>query len=136
MEDALKRLAVIAAIVLGLPMAYVLVHLVLIEVGREVVVLRTQDPEGAWQETRLWIVDDGRHAWLHGGDSTWMHNLRANPAVEVERGGQNHAYRAVLVPGPHQEIHELLREKYGIADCWVRLIAGDEGSVPVRLDPR
>lgn len=119
---------------LGLPVAYAVAHLALIEVGREVIVLRTQDAEGSWLETRLWIVDDGEQAWVHGGDSRWMRNLRANPLVEVERGGKVHPYRAVPVPGPHQRVHELLREKYGIADWWVRFIAGDEGSVPVRLE--
>jgi hypothetical protein len=131
----LKRIAIIAAILLGLPVAYVVAHLVLIEVGREVIVLRTQDAAGARLETRLWIVDDGEHAWLHGGDSSWMRNLRESPMVEVERGGKSHQYRAVPVPGPHQRVHELLREKYGIADWWVRFIGGDEGSVPVRLEP-
>jgi hypothetical protein len=131
----LKRIALIVAIVLGLPIAYAGAHLVLIEFGREVIVLRTRDAEGGWLETRLWIVDDGDHAWIHGGDSAWMRNLQANPLVEVERGGKNDPYSAVPVPGPHQRVHELLREKYGIADWWVRFIGGDEGSVPVRLEP-
>jgi hypothetical protein len=131
----LKRIVVIAAIVLGLPIAYAVAHLVLIELGREVIVLRTQDAEGARLHTRLWIVDDGERTWIHGGDSRWMRNLRANPVVELARGGESHPYRAVPVPGPHQRVHELLREKYGIADWWVRFIGGDEGSVPVRLEP-
>ena len=131
----MKRIAVIIAIVLGLPMAYAVAHLVLIEVGREVIVLRTQDAEGARLETRLWIVDDGEHAWIHGGDSGWMRNLQENPLVEVQRGGKKYQYRAVPIPGPHQRVHELLRKKYGIADWWVRFIAGDERSVPVRLAP-
>jgi hypothetical protein len=130
----LKRTAVIAAIALGLPATYAVAHLVLIEIGREVIVLRTQDAEGTRLETRLWIVDDGQHAWIHGADSRWMRNLRANPVVEVERGGKSQQYLAVPAPGPHQRVHELLREKYGVADWWVRFIAGDEGSVPVRLE--
>jgi hypothetical protein len=131
----LKRIAVTCAIVLGLLVAYVVAHLALIEIGREVIVLRTEDAEGARLETRLWIVDDGEQAWIHGGDSRWMQNLRENPVVEVERGGKTQQFRAVPVPGPHQRVHELLREKYGIADGWVRFIGGDEGSVPVRLEP-
>jgi general stress protein 26 len=107
---------------------------VLIEAGREVVVLHTQDAEGATLKTRLWIVDDGEHAWIHGNkDSAWMRNLEVNPIVEVERGGERQQYRAVPVPGPHQNIHELLREKYGIADWWVRFVSNDEDAVPVRL---
>lgn len=131
----MKRMASMAAIVLGLPIGYAVAHLLLIEVGREVIVLRTQRAQGVWLETRLWIVDDGEHAWIHGGDSRWMRNLRSRPLVEVERSGRKEPYRAVPVPGPHQRVHELLREKYGIADRWVRFIGGDEGSVPVRLEP-
>ena len=37
----------------------VLGHLAFIEMGREVVTLRTQRPDGSWQQTRLWIVDEG-----------------------------------------------------------------------------
>jgi hypothetical protein len=133
--NSLRRISLILAVVLGLPIAYLAAHIVLIEAGREVVVLRTQDAESVTLETRLWIVDDGEHAWLHGNrDSVWMRNLLANPFVEVERGAERRQYRAVPVPGPHQRIHELLREKYGIADWWVRVISDDEDAVPVRLE--
>jgi hypothetical protein len=131
----MRRVAVGAAIVVGLCVAYTLAHLALIEVAREVIVLRTRAPEGGWLETRLWIVDDGEIAWLHGGDSGWMRNLEKDPVVEIERCGETHRYNAVPVPGPHPMVHQLMREKYGLADWWVRLVVGDEGSVPVRLDP-
>ena len=132
----MKRFAIILAAILGLGVAYVLAHWALIEVGREVIVLRTEEPDGGWLESRLWIVDDGGVSYLHGGDSGWMHNLKARPIVEVERGGETRRYRAVPVPGPHPRIHELLRAKYGIADRWVRFVGPDkEYTMPVRLDP-
>jgi hypothetical protein len=132
----MKRFAIILAAILGLGVAYVLAHWALIEVGREVIVLRTEEPDGGWLESRLWIVDDGGVSYLHGGDSRWMHNLKARPIVEVERGGETRRYRAVPVPGPHPRIHELLRAKYGIADRWVRFVGPDkEYTMPVRLDP-
>jgi len=113
----MKRFAIILAAILGLGVAYVLAHWALIE-------------------GRLWIVDDGGVSYLHGGDSGWMHNLKARPIVEVERGGETRRYRAVPVPGPHPRIHELLRAKYGIADRWVRFVGPDkEYTMPVRLDP-
>jgi hypothetical protein len=131
-----KRAAVVAAIVVCLCVAYVPAHLALIEVGREVIVLRTASPEEALLETRLWIVDDSGYAWIHGAaESAWMLRLKTDPIVEVERGGETRKYRAVPVPGPHDRVHELLREKYGLADWWVRFVGGDEGSVPVRLEP-
>src|SRR5262245_37877676 len=47
----------------------------------EVVVLETRGADGAPRHTRLWIVEDGGHAWLRGGQqgSAWIANLRANP---------------------------------------------------------
>ena len=114
----------------------VLAHMALIEIGREVVTLRTQRPDGTWQKTRLWIVDEGGASWLHSAGADWVKRFDGDPVVEVERGGEIRRYRAHAVPGPHPEIHRLLREKYGIADWWVRLIGPDnETTVPVRLDP-
>jgi len=131
----MRRIAIVLAAAFGLCAAYVLAHWALIEVGREVIVLRTENPGGGWLETRLWIVDDGGFSWLHGGDSDWMRNLRARPIVEIERGGETHRYRADAVPGPHPKIHELLRAKYGVADRWVRFVGADnESTKPVRLE--
>ena len=97
--------------------------------------MRTENADGGWLERRLWIVDDGAHAWLHGGDSDWMRNLRARPIVEVERAGETHRYRAEVVPGADARIHELLRAKYGVADRWVRFVGPDgESTAPVRLE--
>lgn len=131
-----RRAAIGLAVVAGLFAAYVFAHWALIEVGREVIVLRTENPAGDWHETRLWIVDDERGAWLHGGNSVWMHNLRDRPIVEIDRAGQTRRYRARVVPGPHPEIHALLRAKYGLADRWVRFVgADDEFAAPVALEP-
>ena len=120
----------IVVVALALP-----AHFALIELSGEVVVLRTQTNMGKWKDTRLWIVDDGERAWLHGADSDWMRNLRANPGVDVIRGGKRYRFTATPVPGPHPRVHELLREKYGIADAWVRLIGPDgPDTVAVRLE--
>src|SRR5262245_15240674 len=108
----------------------------LIEIGREVVTLRTQRADDTWQETRLWIVDDGASSFLHSGGEDWARRFQGDPVVEVERKGETRRYRAHAVPGPHPRVHELLREKYGLADRWVRLIGPDnEGTLAVRLDP-
>jgi hypothetical protein len=68
------RRAVVACAALGLlSAAYVVAHCALIETGREVIVLRTEEPDGTWLETRLWIVDDGDVSWLHGDrGSHWI----------------------------------------------------------------
>lgn len=132
----MRRALVGAAILVALCVAYVLAHWALIEVGREVITLRTRTPEGTLEETRLWIVDDGPYAWIHGGpESGWMRRLRADPIVEVERGGETRQYRAVPVPEARERVLRLLREKYGVADRWVRLLSGGVDSVAVRLEP-
>ena len=62
------RRVVLATVTLVLVAGFlVLGHLALIEVGREVVTLRTRRPYGSLQKTRLWIVDDGGASWLHSG---------------------------------------------------------------------
>jgi hypothetical protein len=125
-----------ALVIVALAGEYVLAHWALIETGREVIVLRTEQPDGSWLETRLWIVDDGAFSWLHGNaDSRWEQNLEARPIVEVVRAGETLRYRATQVPGPHPKLHERLREKYGVADWWVRTVGADGPSTrPVRLE--
>jgi hypothetical protein len=132
---------VLVAVVAAIVIAYGLAHLALIEVGREVVTLRKWSAGGTISNARLWIVDDGgRYAWLHHGyaDSDWIRRLAIDPVVTIERGGMERQYRARPDLESHQRVHELLREKYGIADRWVRLVTGGTErcrAVPVRLEP-
>src|SRR5260370_36040692 len=50
---SLKQVIIVAAIVVGVCAAYVLAHLALIEVGREVVVVHEPNPTGAIHKARL-----------------------------------------------------------------------------------
>jgi len=114
----------------------VLGHLAVIEIGREVVTLRTQRADGTWQQTRLWIVDEGAASWLHSGGADWLARFEGDPVVELERAGAVRKYRAHAAPGPHPQVDRLLREKYGLADRWVRTLAPDtDDTIAVRLDP-
>jgi hypothetical protein len=132
----MRRLLLALGVTAGLAVACVLAHCALIETAGEVIVLRTEEADGKWLETRLWIVDDAGVPWLHGADSRWMRDLEARPIVEVVRGGETRRYRATPAPGPHPRLHELLRAKYGVADRWVRFIGPDgESTTPVRLEP-
>lgn len=131
----MKRVLAAIGIVLALFLALALTHLAFIEIGREVVTLRTPRGDG-WQETRLWIVDDDGAAWLHSAGDGWRERFVGDPIVEVVRGGEALPYRAHATPGPHPRVDALLREKYGIADRWVRFLAPcNETVVPVRLEP-
>jgi hypothetical protein len=128
----------IAIFVLGLvafAAAAVAAHFAVIELGREVVTLRTQRADGAWQSIRLWAVDDDGAVWLHSAGDDWLPRF-TNPAVDLERSGVTRRYRATPVPGPHERVHELLREKYGWVDRWIRFPGpDDETACAVRLDP-
>ena len=113
-----------------------LLQIVASEVG-EVVILTTVDATGEPVETRLWVVDlDGR-TWLRSGSpqSGWFRRLKANPMIQVERGGQSYGYRGVLVPARRDDVNDLIREKYGWSDAYISLLFGRDDAVPVRLDP-
>jgi hypothetical protein len=131
----MKRLLIASAIPIALLVVLGLGHLAFIEVGREVVTLRTPLPDGGWWETRLWIVDDGEVAWLHSAGAAWRARFDGDPIVQVERNGETRRYRARALPGSHPRVDRLLREKYGLADRWVRFLAPcGEDTVPVRLE--
>jgi hypothetical protein len=137
---SLRRIVLAAAIPVGLLVAYAVAHLALIELGREIVVLHKWAPGGATRPTRLWIVDDGATAWLHHGypDSAWIERLEQDPVVTIERAGSTRTYRARPDPGSHDRVHRLLRQKYGVADWWVRFVTGsleECPALPVRLEP-
>ncbi len=120
----------------------VVAHFAVIEIGREVVTLRTPLPgpatiaEGGWKETRLWCVDHDGAVWLHSGGTDWLPQFAGNPVVELQRNGEIRRYRATPMPGAHDHLHVLLRAKYGLADRWVRFLGPDnETTLAVRLDP-
>jgi hypothetical protein len=145
----MKRAMIVAAIVIGFCVACALAHLALIEVGREVVVVHEPTPSGGVRRARLWIVDDGPYSWIHPGNANaqwWVRHMDANPIVEVERGGRTRRYRARPDPAADPKVHQLLRQKYGIADRWVRFLTGTDTqsgivtgekctAVPIRLEP-
>ena len=132
----MKRFGLAVAGVVVVVFFLVAGHFALIEIGREVVTVRTPLPNDGWEQTRLWAVDHDGAVWLHSAGDAWLARFEGTPIVELRRGGETRRYRARPVPGPHPRIDELLREKYGLADRWVRfLVPCDESVVPVRLDP-
>lgn len=145
----MRKLFISVGIIAGLVLAYMIVHLALIEVGQEIVILHKQAADGTIREARLWIVDDVGTSWLHHGyaDDGWIHRLETDPIIEIERGGELRRYRAQPDPAADPNVHRLLREKYGAADRLVRFWAGTDiaagfatgepcTAVPVRLEPQ
>lgn len=142
----MKALLVLVASLIGLCLAYVIIHLALIEVGQEIVVLHKHEGGGQISRARLWIVGEGETAWLHHGypDSAWIQRLEVDPVLEIERDGEVRRFRARPDPAADPQVHRLMREKYGFADRLVRFWAGTDTkrgfatrttctAVPVRL---
>jgi len=107
--------------------------------GREVVVLRTTSGRGVPRETRVWIADEGDHAWIEAAtpEREFYRDLLARPEAELIRGGTTARVRAEAVPGPqaHAHLRALLRTKYGMADWWIGLLQDTSRSVAVRIAP-
>ena len=106
----------------------------------EVVALHTTGADGASHTTRLWIVDDADGAWLRAGNegSSWFRDLEARPNVEIERGGETLAVRAVPSrdPADRARINALTATKYGWAESLYAMVGGGNVAIPIRLEPR
>jgi hypothetical protein len=115
--------------------------LALSECSGEVVVLHTRDAAGREHATRLWVVEHAGRLWLRAGSrpardpGSWFARLRAEPRVELERGGERRAFHAVVVPGEAARLDALMAERYGLADRILVSLRSDGPSTPVRLDP-
>ncbi len=136
----MRWVGIALGVVVALVVALVLGFRVASESG-EVVVLRAQDDQRIVHETRLWVVEADGFGWLRTGNSNsqWLHRVRENPDVEVTRAGETRPFRAVLVTDPvvRDRINELVLEKYGLAERYLRATMLDPSqATPVRLEPR
>lgn len=107
--------------------------------GRDVAKLRTARADGAWRQTHVWVVEEGRSLWIEAAtpERAWLLDLEEHPLVEVERAGSITRHRASPVPGAaaRDSLRAALRTKYGWADAWVGLFQDTSRAVAVRLDP-
>lgn len=125
----------ILTVAIALVIAAFAVHFAVIEIGREVVTLRTASRDGTWKKTRLWVVDYEGDPWLHSAGKKWEARFASKTRVELVRGGSTGEYTATPDRSKHAEIDAALRKKYGLADRWVRFLAPCNDSVlPVRLE--
>jgi len=103
-------------------------------------VLRSFDPDGTPHETVLSLLDDGGTLWVESGHwfRGWYHRVRANPDVELIRGGEVKAYRAVPVDTPEAlaRVRELMGKGRGARYTLARAMLLFAPIKPVRLDPR
>lgn len=135
MNKIFRRLLRWIAVIVVLLFTAAAMHMAFIEIGKEVVVLWTTDSAGDRHFRRLWAVDYDGAVWLHSTGKSWHQLFSRDRIVELDRNGTLEKYHATPKPGPHPEIDRLLREKYGLADRWVRFLAPDDDQVlVVRLD--
>jgi len=83
----LKPLIAILLSVTALGALAVSAHLALIEIGQDVVTLRTRAKDGSWKETRLWTVDDGDISWLNSAGERWVSRFADEPAGVDDAAG-------------------------------------------------
>lgn len=105
----------------------------------EFVEIWTVDGQGHRYASEVWVVEVDGTEYLRSGwpDSHWLRRLRAHPVAEVERDGQIHRYRAVVVDDPavREAVNEAMAAKYGVADRLIRYAVDMNESVPIRLEP-
>jgi hypothetical protein len=104
----------------------------------EVVALRTLDGEGHAHDTKLWIVDYQGKPWVRAARPKlgWVERIRANPRVELVRGGVTTPHTAVIVETPDEKraIDAAVSAKYGWVDSWYEFVVRHD-TIPIRLDP-
>jgi hypothetical protein len=126
----------VAAALAFVPASFIAVTLLALE-GREVVVVETTDAAGAPRRTRTWIADDAGTAWIEAAnpERPFVADLRARPAVVLERDGQRRTCTAEILGNPdgHDRIRRLLAARYGWADRWIGLLADTHASLGIRL---
>jgi hypothetical protein len=136
----MRRIAIALVAVVGLVVVLLGGMRLSWELG-EVVVVRAQDDDGAFHDTRLWVVDVDGAAYVRTGNpqSPWLLRVRAHPDVEVTRAGATASFRAVPVedPGIRDRVNAAVAEKYGFSETTLRAtFLTPERVTPVRLDPR
>jgi hypothetical protein len=105
--------------------------------GREVVVVRTVQPDGTSRDTRTWIADADGVVWIEAAnpERPFLQDVRTRPEVTLRRHGALSRCRADVVPDPdgHARVRRLLTDRYGWADRWIGLFADTSRSVALRL---
>jgi hypothetical protein len=102
----------------------------------EVVRVRTHDAGGQTFESKVWVADVDGTPWVRVARSgrAWGERLRADPHVELVRGGVTTPRAAVIDYSQQARVDAAFREKYGVVDWWYGAIVRKD-PIPVRLDP-
>ena len=106
----------------------------------DVAVLTTYEANGAPKDTKMWVVDHDGKPYVRIGrpGRGWGERLKANPKVELARGGGPPSPRLGVVvsdPDTVRAVELEFRQKYGWVDWWFGLVVRKNPDT-VRLDPR
>lgn len=103
----------------------------------EVVVLRTFGTGHVEHYASLWVIEDDQHIWVRADnrERRWLEHVRANPRVEMSRGGRTNSYLARFFDDADARAYldSRIRQKYGFAD-WLREQIDDRDTLPIRLE--
>lgn len=139
---SLKRLAIVLCVYVGVVVAFESLVGIMgkrqaargLESGEHYLVIATTDADGSTKATVIAGVESGGHLYVSANHwpRAWYHRAVEHPDVEVTRGGERKAYRAVPVTGDERA---RIAQTYHLP--WlVRLLTGFPPRSFLRLDPR
>jgi hypothetical protein len=126
-----------ALLIIALLIGGVLAASTLVDEG-ELVTLHTLGPDGDRYDTQLWVVDEGGELYVraHYPGAKWLERVRAEPEVELSRGGASQKFLAGPVDDPEvrRAVNRAMAAKYGFADRVASAVWDPQKSIPVHLD--
>ena len=138
----MKKFFKLVVILISIAILYGVLMFVLSELGGEVATLVRPEADGSNKNIRVWIVDVDNKSWIEHGDSEsyWIKQLSKNSELLIIRKGEEKKYLAFTDRDSHDFYHNLRREKYGLSDKMLDILAFGATSkencegIPVRLE--
>ena len=138
----MKKFFKLVVILISIAILYGVLMFVLSELGGEVATLVRPEADGSDKNIRVWIVDADNKSWIEHGDSEsyWIRGLIDDSELLIIRKGEEKKYLAFTDRDSHDFYHNLRREKYGLSDKMLDILAFGATSkencegIPVRLE--
>jgi hypothetical protein len=138
----MKKFFKLVVILISIAILYGVLMFGLSELGGEVATLVRPEADGSNKNIRVWIVDADNKSWIEHGDSEsyWIRGLIDDSELLIIRKGEEKKYLAFTDRDSHDFYHNLRREKYGLSDKMLDILAFGATSkencegIPVRLE--
>ena len=132
----------LVVILISIAIVYGVLMFGLSELGGEVATLVRPEADRSNKNIRVWIVDADNKSWIEHGDSEsyWIRGLIDDSELLIIRKGEEKKYLAFTDRDSHDFYHNLRREKYGLSDKMLDILAFGATSkencegIPVRLE--